>query len=748
MKLQPTSRKLASSGITNTVSFGIKEDGFAHIFNVLRNQLYSNKYMAVLREYAVNGVDSHIEAGCPERPIEVSLPTQLSPNLKIRDFGSALTDTDIHNIYAFYGESTKRNTNSQTGMLGIGSKSAFAYGDNFVINSYIDGKKHTYNAFIDPSQVGQIAKMGEEDTDEEDGVEIVIPTKEEDVNTFTETASQIFQWFKVRPIIKGQPVRFDDRTVLYEGDNWKWRKSDGSGYGYHNRHGSGEAIAVMGNIGYPIDFHSLNYNSSNEDYRDLENLCHDNLVLGVEIGDMEISASREQLQYTDHTNKNIIAKLKAVKKGLIALIKEKFDGCETMFEAKCLVGTIDDMTSGLYNFRELINKNIAVNGVKVETDQFWVGDIPEGELKVQRLGKTQRSNKFKVETTNKIDCKHNTVIIVNDEKASRGLMNRLLALAIEQDLKPYLVTYIKPSEAKKALEKIGFDAPVHKKFSELPTRKLNEFDGYGRSSTAVSGEWKKDEKHSSKVFEADWGKIDEWQDKHSSYWTKQSVDFDNESGLYVIIDRFQANDAPSHRLQDLRSWQKLKKVLEHFNIELPKVVGVKSGSRNKVEGKEGWENFFKWLPREIKKHVDGIQQIMVDSRLLKQAAKDYNWAWDKDNKHLRNLLSQLAAEDSTMRNFYAARTLLEKTISKSALDTLEVLDGTLGDLGIELKLNVKPSTDLKRLAIAVEKKYTMIEHMDYAKWNWQSSKDFTDDLANYINIIDVCDIKQNSKRGS
>ena len=139
---------------------------------------------------------------------------------------------------------------------------------------------------------------------------------------------------------------------------------------------------------------------------------------------------------------------------------------------------------------------------------------------------------------------------------------------------------------------------------------------------------------------------------------------------------------------------------------------------------------------------------MVDSRLPKQAAKDYNWAWDKDNKHLRNLLSQLAAEDSTMRNFYAARTLLEKTISKSALDTLEVLDGTLGDLGIELKLNVKPSTDLKRLAIAVEKKYTMIEHMDYAKWNWQSSKDFTDDLANYINIIDVCDIKQNSKRGS
>ena len=254
MIAQPTSRKLASSGITNTVSFGIKEDGFAHIFNVLRNQLYSNKYMAVLREYAVNGVDAHIEAGCPERPIEVSLPTQLNPNLKIRDYGSALTDTDIQDIYAFYGESTKRNTNSQTGMLGIGSKSAFAYGDNFVINSFVDGEKHTYNAFIDPSQVGQIAKLGVEDTDEENGIEIVIPTKEEDVNTFTETASEIFQWFKVRPIIKGQPVEFDDRTVLYEGDGWKWRKSTSSGYGYHSRHGSGEAIAVIKNSIVSLQF--------------------------------------------------------------------------------------------------------------------------------------------------------------------------------------------------------------------------------------------------------------------------------------------------------------------------------------------------------------------------------------------------------------------------------------------------------------------------------------------------------------
>ena len=195
MIAQPTPRNLASSGIKNTVSFGIKEDGFAHIFNVLRNQLYSDKYKAVLREYAVNAVDAHVEAGCPDRPIEVTLPTALSPNLKIRDFGCALTQQEVNEIYAFYGESTKRNTNSQTGMLGIGSKSAFAYGDNFVINSFVDGKKHTYNAFIDPSQVGKISKMKEESTKEPNGIEIVIPVKKDDFQEFYTKAVGLYKFF-------------------------------------------------------------------------------------------------------------------------------------------------------------------------------------------------------------------------------------------------------------------------------------------------------------------------------------------------------------------------------------------------------------------------------------------------------------------------------------------------------------------------------------------------------------------------
>ena len=68
-------------------SFGIKESGLAHIFNVLRNQLYSDKILAVIREYSANALDAHAEVGKQDTPIEVSLPTKLNLNLEVRDFG-------------------------------------------------------------------------------------------------------------------------------------------------------------------------------------------------------------------------------------------------------------------------------------------------------------------------------------------------------------------------------------------------------------------------------------------------------------------------------------------------------------------------------------------------------------------------------------------------------------------------------------------------------------------------------------
>ena len=90
--------RLSQSQEFTSYSFGIKESGLSHIFNVLRNQLYSDKILAVIREYSANALDAHAEVGKQEVPIEITIPTKLNLNFEVRDFGRGLTEKEIGEI--------------------------------------------------------------------------------------------------------------------------------------------------------------------------------------------------------------------------------------------------------------------------------------------------------------------------------------------------------------------------------------------------------------------------------------------------------------------------------------------------------------------------------------------------------------------------------------------------------------------------------------------------------------------------
>ena len=57
-------------------------------------------------------------------------------------------------------------------------------------------------------------------------------------------------------------------------------------------HRNGDAVVVMGNIGYPIDTDQLKLKDENSE---LANLACANLLLEMPLGEVEISASREGL---------------------------------------------------------------------------------------------------------------------------------------------------------------------------------------------------------------------------------------------------------------------------------------------------------------------------------------------------------------------------------------------------------------------------------------------------------------------
>ena len=138
MRLEQVKHDVSHVGMMETAKATIKAT--PKIFSFFENSTYANKPLAIARELVANGVDSHTEAGCPHRAIEVTLPCELDPVFKVRDFGVGMTHEFLMGPYMEYTNgSTKDGSNDQIGGFGIGSKSPFAYTSQYTVRSVRDG---------------------------------------------------------------------------------------------------------------------------------------------------------------------------------------------------------------------------------------------------------------------------------------------------------------------------------------------------------------------------------------------------------------------------------------------------------------------------------------------------------------------------------------------------------------------------------------------------------------------------------
>ena len=346
--------------------FGIASSAdLVYIFDILRNKLYSDKIMAVIREYSTNAMDANVEAGYLTRPIIIYAPTSLKPQFRVRDFGMGLSEDQIRSTYCMYGRSTKRESNEYTGQLGLGSKSGFAYGDSFLITSCVNGIKTVYSAYIDESKLGAISKLVTEETSEESGMEISIPVKEGDMISFSQKISYLIKHFKIKPITHGLVLAAAEEEALFQGDNWKLFSSSTNAT-------RGERLqAVMGNIAYPID--SSQIDSSNpyaHTYKDSYPMLRQALTINFEIGELNIAASRESLEYNDSTIETIKQKLNTVYIEFKNQIETKIANCQDIVEAKLLYYKVSSSLG--YRASHILgnivynNQNVVDSSLKIE----------------------------------------------------------------------------------------------------------------------------------------------------------------------------------------------------------------------------------------------------------------------------------------------------------------------------------------------------------------------------------------------
>lgn len=368
MKLQKLKSDTTQTLNVNTKKEFTVDTSNQMIVSILRDKLYSNKIAAVCREVASNSRDANREAGNVEVPVIINISNDglldEGMNISFKDSGVGISPSRIDNVFLKYGSSTKRDSNSQTGGFGIGAKTPFAYTNEFLISTVSEegGKRlhNVYQAVISNEggqEVSQLLLVSSNETTENTGTEIIVPIQDRDESEFVSECLKATLLWDVQPqiVVNGENkmaevknlIEKEDFKVIYGNYNSDLfdTKQDGlilqiDGIPYTLN------VTQVGRVDSEIQTHIESSRLMDMKTRYYYENIHRNTVLTFNTGELTLSASREEIEYT---------------KSNIEKIYEKFESAEVCIEEMIMndFSNIDSTLGkiGIYNFYRNLSEN-------------------------------------------------------------------------------------------------------------------------------------------------------------------------------------------------------------------------------------------------------------------------------------------------------------------------------------------------------------------------------------------------------
>lgn len=296
MQLSSYGASAQTDGMEHTQAFQMQMN--AKMFSILTDKLYTNKEGAVIRELSANARDAHVAAGNPDKPFDLKLPSWLSNDFYIRDYGTGIDPAEFYDIYTNLGYSTKDGENNSIGAYGLGSKTPFAITDTYTIENFWNGTQYVYTAFKDEG-MPTVSLVGSQPTDLPNGLKIKVTAGNLSRSSFAHEAKRQLEFFKVKPTIIGD-------------SDWEWLPEEDMSKGYYLGARNNRSVTViMGGIPYSANL----YDFPDERYRELNDFVgYTGLTILAELGDVDIPPSREALELTDKTCDFIINKIEDIRK--------------------------------------------------------------------------------------------------------------------------------------------------------------------------------------------------------------------------------------------------------------------------------------------------------------------------------------------------------------------------------------------------------------------------------------------------
>lgn len=330
------------------VVVGIEDSELGSLIESLTH-IYTDPYEANLREYGCNALDATILAGS-ERAVEINLPTVLAPTLQIRDYGVGMTKEEFVTVFSKIGNSTKRNTNSQIGAFGIGSKSAFAIVSQFIVTSVKHGLKNTIIVSKNENRVPVLKFLDEVQTDEPSGttVSMAVP----DVNRMHKVAQTLFLGWKPGSIlVDGKAVGgelWNEKVYTKYENGWVAKSNHFSpswsdGYGNNLQLANHKAIAVLGPVRYNVSMDNIFDQNNADDVKYITSIkpLINRLVLNVEVGAVSVVRSRDSFLFDKRTKAHLRSLFKNLVNEVQSTYKDKAEEASTRKEARLLAAKLE-----------------------------------------------------------------------------------------------------------------------------------------------------------------------------------------------------------------------------------------------------------------------------------------------------------------------------------------------------------------------------------------------------------------------
>ena len=250
LEKQTESHILEEGTTQETVKMSLDLDSAQVLMQMLSKNLYSDSIGSTIRECASNALDSHRRAGC-DKPIIVSFKRNSQADtyeFAVEDFGIGLDADDVRNIISKYGKSTKRDSNTELGMMGLGFKAPLAYSSSFYFVCRKDFMERKYMMY-EGEDTNSIDLLYEKPTAEPNGVKVIVPVDYSDRYQFYNKIKEQLAYFDnvyfdVEPM--GSYNVPNDFTI-YRAEHFQ----------YSQIATNSDMHLCLDNVSYPIDWEKL-----------------------------------------------------------------------------------------------------------------------------------------------------------------------------------------------------------------------------------------------------------------------------------------------------------------------------------------------------------------------------------------------------------------------------------------------------------------------------------------------------------